>query len=187
MFGSTPGCSAAFGGVLVVPGVVSVSRSPASPSPSSSSIPSRVGLGPLGGRPRGFQATIILGKYKEKMRYKKCSLVFRVSSKPSFSFGSKTTDQKSPFEGDFSFLFTNLLFFGATSSHTVLRSPKVVLAGRANREAPRERRNVFSVVSPFSFFFFFFVVGNSFLEQREREREREDILCARKRWCWRLW
>ena len=63
MFGSsTPPRSAAAlfgGGVLVVfPGVVSVSRSPA--SSSSSSMPSRVGLGPLsfirsGVSTKGFQ------------------------------------------------------------------------------------------------------------------------------------
>ena len=73
-------------------------------------------------------------------------------------------------EGDFSFLYTHF-FFGATTAHTVLRSSKVE-AGRANREAPRER-NVFSVSPFFFFFFFFFVVGKSFLEQREKERERE--------------
>ena len=53
------------------------------------------------------------------------------------------------------------------------------------REAPRERKKVFSLVSfPFfSFFFFFFVVGKSFLEQREKTFSALE----KKIWCWRLW
>ena len=76
-------------------------------------------------------------------------------------------------------------FFRSDIAHGILRSPKVE-AGRAkNRERPREkgRRSSHWFLFPFfSFFFFFFVVfGKSFLEQREREREREDILCAREK------
>ena len=179
MFGSTPGCSAAFGGVLVVPGVVSVSRSPsAAPSPSSS-IPSRVGLDRV-----AFKRQSFWGNYKEKIRYKKCSLCLGYHLNPNFLLVQKPPTKNPrrrfffPFH-KFTFLWSDIIIAHGT---TVAKSR----GGKSEkqREAPRERKKVFSVSFPFfSFFFFFFVVGKSFLEQREKTFSALE----KKIWCWRLW